>query len=232
MKITLAVLSLNELEGMKVIMPRIKKEWVDQILVVDGGSTDGTVEWARENGYEVLCQKKKGLRNGYVEALEYVDSDVIITFSPDGNSDPDRIPDLVSRMKEGYDMVIVSRYAEGAKSEDDSLFTRFGNWLFTTMINVLHGGKYTDCLVMYRGWRTDVYRELDADKTLTKFEERFYPLAGSEPLLCIRMAKRKKKCADIPGDEPARIGGETKARFVPAGMCILFEIIRELFVWR
>ncbi len=42
MKTTLFVLAYNEIEGMKAIMPRIKKEWVDEIIIVDGGSTDGT----------------------------------------------------------------------------------------------------------------------------------------------------------------------------------------------
>ena len=53
MKTTLLVLTLNEIDGMKVIMPRIKNIWVDQIIIVDGGSTDGTQEWARKNGYQV-----------------------------------------------------------------------------------------------------------------------------------------------------------------------------------
>ena len=44
MKTTLLVMTLNEIEGMKAIMPHIKNEWVDQIIVVDGGSTDGTIE--------------------------------------------------------------------------------------------------------------------------------------------------------------------------------------------
>lgn len=57
-KTTLLIPTLNEIHGMRVIMPKIKKEWVDGILIVDGGSTDGTLEYARENGYEVFVQKK------------------------------------------------------------------------------------------------------------------------------------------------------------------------------
>lgn len=46
-------------------------------------------------------------------------------------------------MKEDYDMVIVSRYLDGAKSEDDDVITAFGNWLFTKTVNFLRGGHYT-----------------------------------------------------------------------------------------
>ncbi len=45
-------------------------------------------------------------------------------------------------MKEGYDVVVASRYYQGIKSEDDDMITAFGNWMFTTMINVFHGGSY------------------------------------------------------------------------------------------
>jgi len=90
MKTTLLVPTLNEIDGMKAVMPRIKREWVDEIVVVDGGSTDGTVAYARDNGYLVVEQKLKGLVNAYREAMPYVHGDIVITFTPDGNSVPRR----------------------------------------------------------------------------------------------------------------------------------------------
>ena len=233
-KVTLLILTLNEAEGMKQIMPKVKKEWCDQIIVMDGGSTDGTVEYAREKGYTVLSQKEKGLRHAYTEAMEHVDGDVVITFSPDGNSIPELIPDLVKKMKEGYDMVIVSRYAKGAKSYDDDAITGFGNWMFTTFINLLHGSRYTDAMVMFRAWKKQVYYNLDLDKDSSySLEERlFRTKVGVEPLLSVRAAKKKLKCADIPGDEPLRIGGERKLKILQWGAAYLFEVFREIFFWR
>ena len=114
MKTTLLVMTLNEIEGMKVIMPQIQRNWCDQIIVVDGGSTDGTIEWAREHGYFVFVQKRLGFRHAYNEVLPYVTGDIIITFSPDGNSISELIPPLIEKMKEGYDMVIASRYLGNA----------------------------------------------------------------------------------------------------------------------
>jgi len=67
MKVTLVVMTLNEIEGMKAIMPKIDPTWCDQIIVADGGSTDGTIEWAKEQGYEVVVQSKPGIRFAYFD---------------------------------------------------------------------------------------------------------------------------------------------------------------------
>jgi len=234
MKVTLLVPTLNEIDGMKTVMPHVKPEWVDQILVVDGQSKDGTAEYARAQGYDVVIQQKKGMRHAYMEAWPHVKGDVVLTFSPDGNSIPELIPACIAKMKEGYDMVIVSRYAPGAKSYDDDAITGFGNWLFTTTINLLHGGHYTDAMVIYRAYRKDLIAELDLDKDSSyEFEEKLFGTNVSwEPLLSVRCAKRKLRYADIPGDEPAREGGERKLQVLRWGAAYMFEVLREVFVWR
>lgn len=234
MKITLLVMTLNEIDGMRAIMPRIKGEWLDQVIVVDGGSSDGTIEWSREQGYEVYVQKRQGFRHAYSEVLPYVVGDVVITFSPDGNSIPDLIPSLISKMNEGYDMVIVSRYAAGAKSEDDDIVTGFGNWLFTRTVNWLHGGHYTDVMVIYRAYRKQIIYDLELNKEegFERAEKLFRTQISWEPLLSVRAAKKKLKLAEIPGDEPPRIGGERKLKVLKWGAAYYFQFIREVFCWR
>ena len=59
MTTALIITTLNEITGVKKIIPKIKKEWVDEILFVDGGSTDGTIEEARKMGFKVIIQKQK-----------------------------------------------------------------------------------------------------------------------------------------------------------------------------
>lgn len=234
MKVTLLIPTLNEVNGMKAIMPKIKPEWYDQLLIVDGQSTDGTIEYCKEKGYPIVIQKKRGMRNAYMESWPHITGDIVLTFSPDGNSIPELIPECIQKMKEGYDMVIVSRYAEGAKSYDDDAVTAFGNKLFTTFINLLHGARYTDAMVIYRAYRRDLIYELDLDKEDSyDFEEKLFKTNISwEPLLSIRAAKRKLKVADIPGDEPAREGGERKLQVMRWGAAYMFQVLREIFVWR
>ena len=234
MKVTLLIPTLNEVDGMKVIMPRIRRDWCDQIIILDGKSTDGTVEWAREQGYFVYVQKQPGIRQAYMEVLPYIEGDVLLTFSPDGNSVPEDIPKLIAKMREGYDMVIASRYLGEARSEDDSWLTGFGNWYFTRTINLLHGAKYTDAMVILRAYRTSLIRELDLDKdeSYATPERLFRTRISWEPLLSVRAAKRKLKVTEIPSPEPPRIGGMAKLQVWRWGAAYYFQFIRELFVWR
>jgi len=234
MKTTLIICTLNEITGMKQFMPRINRSWIDQIIILDGGSTDGTIEWSRQNGLFVYVQKKPGLRNAYTEVLDYVEGDVIITFSPDGNSIPELIPRLVEKMAEGYDMVIASRYKDGAKSEDDDWLTGFGNWLFTRTVNVLFGAHYTDAMVIYRAYKKQMMYDLEVniDKSYELPEKLFNTKIGCEPMISARAAKRKLKITEIPGDEPARVGGERKLQVWRWGAAYMFQFFRDFLFWR
>ncbi|MCA9401644.1 MAG: glycosyltransferase family 2 protein [Candidatus Omnitrophica bacterium] len=233
MKVTLLIPTLNEIDGVQAIMPKIKKEWVDQILFLDGNSTDGTLEYIQEHGYEYVLQTEKGLRKGYRECLPHIRGDVLLTFSPDGNSIPELIPECVKKMKEGYDMVIVSRYYKDAKSDDDDWITGFGNWVFTNLlINIPHGHKYADAMVIYRAYKMSMIEELGLtkDKHFEREEKWFNTVVSWEPLLSIRAARQKYKIAEIPGDEPPRIGGKRKLQVWKWGAVFLVQTIREMFV--
>jgi len=227
-------MTLNEVNGMKAIMPRVERDWCDEIIIVDGGSSDGTIEWARANGYSVYVQKQRGFRHAYAEVLPYVHGDVVLTFSPDGNSIPELIPNLTAKMREGYDMVIVSRYLDTAKSEDDDVATAFGNWFFTNTINLLHGGHYTDAMVIFRAFKRSLIDDLDlvSDEGYALAERLFRTKISWEPLLSVRAAKRKLKVAEIPGDEPPRIGGKRKLKILKWGAAYYFQFIREMLCWK
>jgi glycosyltransferase involved in cell wall biosynthesis len=232
--VTLLVPTLNEIDGMKAIMPQVQRRWVDQILVLDGGSTDGTIDWARAHGYDVHVQRQPGIRQGYMEVLGRIEGDAILTFSPDGNSIPALIPDLVAKLNEGYDMVIASRYRKPARSDDDDLLTAFGNWFFTRTVNLLHGGRYTDVMVIFRAYRKQLVHdlELDQDRWYAVPERLFNCRISWEPLLSVRAARRRLRVAEIPGTEPPRIGGERKLRVWRWGASYLYQFFRDALLWR
>ena len=232
---TLLVMTLNEIDGMKVIMPRIRRDQVDQIIIVDGGSTDGTIEWARTRGYEVYVQQRPGFRSAYLEVWPRIKGDVVIYFTPDGNSIPEAIPRLLRKMDEGYDLIIASRYLDGAKSQDDDLVTAFGNWMFRTLVNLLlnrrGSPRMTDPLVMFRAHRKDLPARLGLDRPepFATLERLFRTRVDWIPLMSMRAVKNGIKWGEIPADEPPRIGGERKLKIFKWGAVYLLQLLRE---WR
>ena len=223
MRVTLFLPVRNEITGLRRILPKIRRDWVDEILAIDGSSTDGTREYLLDAGIRVVNQKSRGVGGACWECLREASGDAVIEFSPDGNSLPELIPVLADRLREGYDMVIASRYAEGARSYDDDCVTALGNWLFTAAVNVLFGARYTDSLVMLRAFRKDLPERLWMRPT---------ELPVFEYQLCIRCAKRRMRTLDIPGDEPPRVGDVRKMRPLYNGSALLWCLARESFNFR
>ena len=164
MYVIVFVLTLDEIEAVKVIMPQVKKEWADRIIFVDGGSTDGTVEKAKELGFEIIHQKNKGEGNACRVGTNATESEFVMFFSPDGNDVPQDIPRLIEKTKEGYDVVHISRFGKNSVSDDANLLDRFGNNMFTFLVNSFFGGNYTDALNGYRIIKRSLWNKLKTIK--------------------------------------------------------------------
>lgn len=228
MRICLLLPTLNEIDGMRWCIPKIDRSLFAEIIVVDGGSIDGTVEFAIKEGLKVVRQTGIGiadaLRCGFLNTY----CDAIVEFTPDGNSLPEVLPNLCSKINDGLDLVIVSRYLDGAKSEDDDLFTGFGNWMFTKVINIFFGGKYTDTLVGYRGISRNAVLKMELVTMTKPFLRQIFPRMNAwETASSIRAAMLKLNITEIPGDEPARIGGVRKMSIIKNGLGTVFQIIYD-----
>lgn len=228
---TLLLLTLNEIDGIEAVYHKINKNFFSKIVILDGGSTDGTIEWAKKNNVEIYIQKKKGFRHAYFEYFDQIATSHVITFSPDGNSIPELLGNLIEELDKNFEMVIVSRYKGNAKSFDDDLITSFGNWLFRFLINLLYSSNITDPMVIYRGFKKSLINDLNLldEKSYSLPERIFHTQISWEPLMSIRAAKRKINFSEIPGDEPERIGGERKLKILKWGSAYMFQVFFERF---
>ena len=221
MSVAIIILTLNEIDGIKVIMPRVKKEWADEIVFVDGGSTDGTVEEAKRLGFKVIHQTNRGSGNACRIGVEKTNSDYVIFFHPDGNLIPEDIPKLIEKMHDGHDIVHISRFGKNSINEDASALDIFGNKLFTFLVNVFFGGHLTDALTGFVLIKKEIMLDLKTDAQYFEIEEQ----------LCIRALKKKYPLYEIESNEPKRIGGKRKMRPLIVGAQLSWKIIKEFILW-
>ena len=224
MPVTLVILTLNEIDGVSQIVPKLPLHAVDEVLVVDGGSSDGTVEFFQARGIRVIRQEQRGRGEAFRLAAQHARNDGLVFFSPDGNEDPDDIPRLADGLAAGYDMVIASRFMAGARSEDDDKFLfasrRWGNLMFTWLANVLCGrGRWiTDTINGYRAITRSAFQRLapDAHGYAIEFQ------------MSIRALQLGLRVLEIPTQESPRIGrGVSKLNAIPVGFRFLGVLARE-----
>lgn len=222
MRVSIIVFELNEIDGMRAMMPQIRKEWYDELIVVDGGSTDGTIEYARGQGYQLFVQQERGVGAALNEAVRKASGDIVVLYAPDGSFETDKIPLMIQKIEQGYDIVNVTRYGYGARSHDDTIFTAIGNRVFTAMANTFFGRqfRFTDFLYTYLAFRRNLISELALDTTLMTWGQ----------ILLLRSVKRNLRIIEIPGDEPPRVGGAVKVPKLRAAWQLFTTILRERFV--
>lgn len=233
MNILLLMPAWNEVDGLRATLPKINQDLFSTIVVVDGGSEDGSQEVCEKFGIKVFHQVRRGIRLGMEEYLES-DSNIynyILTFSPDGNCDPETLVSFVSKCDGKSDLIIGSRYADGTSSWDDDLITAFGNRFFTRVTNFLFKTNFTDVFSIYRAFKPEVIFSLALNdpKSYVPFEKFLRTYLGWEPLMTFRVAKYGLKYCEVGVGEPARIGGERKLQVFKWGAGFLLQLIRELW---
>ncbi|MBS3151236.1 glycosyltransferase [Candidatus Woesearchaeota archaeon] len=203
-KTTLVILVRDELEAIKQLIPKISLNSVDDVIIMDGQSKDGTREFLQEKGFKVFTQKKLGRGNAFLESLEYTSNENLIFFSGDGNENSEDIPKMNQYLKEGYDLVIGGRFILGGSKSDDSddplKIRRYGNIAFSKIVDTIWGSNVKDSINGFRGMkRTAMERmKLDAPKHEIELQS------------TIRAAKLKLKIKEFPTAEQERLGGIRK----------------------
>ncbi len=154
--VTAVIPTLNEEQGIGLVIDELKANGIDKIVVVDGGSTDRTRDIALSKGVKVVMQEGRGKALAIKTALKYVDTPWILVIDGDYTYDASYIDAMLS-IADRYDEVIGARLVG---RENIPLLNRFGNWVITKAFNLLFDTKLSDvCSGMYL-IRTDVIKEV------------------------------------------------------------------------
>ena len=218
-KICFVLPTYNEEENIENIIQQILKEEKNQskhtfsILVVDDNSTDETQTIVQRyislnSKVHLVTGQKKGLgdayKRGFKFALNNLKADLIFQMDSDGQHDASLIPDFVSYIEEGKDVVIGSRFIDGGTTPDFSftrlLMSKVGNFLVRYVGGI---AQVKDCTSGYRAIRASYLKELDFSYLST----RGYSFQSS--LIC-DLAWRGADISEIPIEFSSRQGGDSK----------------------
>jgi glycosyltransferase involved in cell wall biosynthesis len=212
------ICALDEAESIGHVLDSLPEE-VDEVVLVDGNSTDGTVEVARGHrpDIRVVSQNGSGKGAAMTSGFAAATGDIIITLDGDGSADASEIPRFIGTLRNGADLAKGSRFIDGGGSDDFTSLRRLGNRALCTVTNLLYGTRYSDLCYGYNAIWSRSLGTMGID--CRGFEV--------ETLLNIRAAKNGLKVVEVPSFELPRIGGKSKLSPIRDGWRILRVILAE-----
>src|ERR1700693_2390330 len=220
--LSLILPALNEAQNLDRVLPELKKALAalgptHEIIVVDGGSTDGTQEVVRKHEVRLVSQKLPGFGGAYRAGFEQARGEYLLTLDADGSHDPAFLGDLWKARGEG-DVVIASRYVAGGAAE-------MPGWrrLLSRILNVTFGRGLSlpvhDLSSGFRLYHRAVLRDLKLKGTdFDVLEE-----------ILIRALAAGYRVHEVPFRYRARVAGRSHARLFKFALSYLKTF---LAMWR
>ena len=201
MKVAVIIPALNEAGCIGQLVGEVKSQPVDQVVVVDNGSTDGTGDVAKQAGARVVHEPRRGY--GYACAAGVAAasaSDVFVFLDGDYSFQPSEMPGLLAPLQENRADLVLGSRARGFIAPGSMPFHQhFGNWLVATLVRRLYGLPITD-LGPYRAVRRNLMLALE-------MREMTY---GWPTEMIIKAARQHARIIEVPVSFHARRAGKSK----------------------
>lgn len=220
--VTVLIPTLNEARNLPWVLRRIP-EFVDEVVIVDGHSSDRSVEVARavRPDVVVVAEHRRGkgaaVRAGFAAAT----SDLIVMLDADGSMDPAEIGRYAALLSSQFDFVKGSRYLTGAASDDLTWLRDRGNRALTRLANSACHTRFSDLCYGYVGLRRECLPLLDMRSDGFEIETE----------LVVRAARAGLRIAEVPSHEMDRLSGTTNLRTFRDGWRVLRTLATEWAGW-
>jgi glycosyltransferase involved in cell wall biosynthesis len=224
LRLTLCLLTWNEVEGCKHDIPKLPLGEFEEVYAIDGGSRDGTIEYLRSCGITTHQQPVRGYNQAYIFAFDKCTTDALILFHPKGSIDPASVTNFRPLLDQGYDLVIASRMIRGARNEEDDMLIRPRKWFvlglgfLSALIWRRKGPIVWDVLHGLRAMRRQHFRNID-------------PLPSGLSIdleMVIRSYRHRLKVVEFPISENPRLSGKTHFAAWRTGKMLLAYLLTEL----
>ena len=218
--VSLVIPTLNEAENLPLILPYIPMELIDEVILVDGRSTDGTVDVSRQimPSIKLVIEEKPGKGAALAAGYKASSGDIIIVMDADGSNDPREIPRFINALREGADFAKGSRFASGGGTTDMPRIRRLGNAGFVQLVNLLFNSTNTDLCYGYHAFWRYCLNTLDL-KDVNGFEV--------DTAIYLQATRNSLKILEVPSFEGSRFFGVGKLQTIPDGLRVLWTILSE-----
>jgi glycosyltransferase involved in cell wall biosynthesis len=217
--LTIVIPVLNEVAGIKktleqIDIDRLRTAGYDtEVLVIDGGSADGTVDAARKLGTKVLVDYRRGYGRAYKTAFCHARGNIIVTLDGDGSYPSEHIPDLVRLISDnGLDFITTNRFSDSAPMDP---IKKLGNSILSVTAQILFSIKLKDSQSGMWIFRRRILKDILPDNDGMSFSQE----------IKIKAFRRVNKVAEVPIPFRRRIGSQ-KLRTFRDGMKNLIHLFK------
>ena len=218
--ISVVICTRNEAANLQHVLPKIP-DWIHEVLLVDGHSTDSTVEIAKQIRPEikVLFQPGKGKGDAIKHGVEQAAGDIVVTLDADGQTNPVDIERFIAPLYQGYDLAKGTRLSKG-RPPYMSMHRWIGNKILTITSNILFGTEYTDICSGYNAFWKQAFLRLELTKNGFELEQE----------MNVKARKKGLKVVEVEYKDNHRLGNSSKVSGFKQGFIDLWVIVRERFL--
>ena len=222
LKITAVIPAMNEEKTIGEIIKKCRSS-VDEIIVVDGHSTDKTREIAENLDAKIILDHKKGKGEAMRSSIPHISGDITVFLDADGSHDPNDIAQIIKPiLKDEADHVTGSRLTGGSSELHggfDECFRLMGSSFITACINWRYKVRLSDSQNGFRAIKTPVLKELDLKENKTTIEQE----------MIIKTLKKGYRIAEVPTHEYKRKYGDSHIKLWKHSLRYIYSLIKYLF---
>ena len=218
-ELTLIIPAKNESESLPIVLEEIKNYDVNIKVLLQKDDIE-TINSIKNFNCEIIHQINRGYGDALIHGINLTNTKYFCIFNADGSFDPLELKKMLSKIKEkNYDFIFGSRYQRDSGSDDDTIITLVGNFIFTKIGSIFFKLPITDILYTFVLGKTDSAKKLD-------LVQKDFSFCVELPIKAIR---KKMNISSISSYERERLAGIKKVNAFKDGFLILKYMVYLFF---
>lgn len=216
--LTLIIPAKDEAESLPEVLRELKDFRCNIIIILEETDTQ-TIKSIENFRCRIVFQAGRGYGNALIQGMKNVETEYLCIFNADGSFDPNDLTKMLKLCEDDKDFIFASRYMKKGGSDDDTILTKIGNYIFSLIGNIFFSLKISDILYTYLLGKTESFKKLN--------------LKSNDFCLCVEMPIKAKKMGmkmiNTPSYERRRIAGKKKVNEFRDGFKILIYMVKSFF---